>query len=218
MKRILKFISQVNIIKTIYTNFKLLPFKQAMILPIAVGRHTTVKLRGQVRINSPLKPFMILFAIGGSQDLYDYQLKKSYMEIRKDAAVIFNGSAHFAPHCSLLVSNSELVFGENFSCNNRCRFSSTAGIEFGNDCLVGGNVVIRDSDGHSVYEIDSDGNERYAHENKKPVKIGNHVWIASECHILKGTKIPDDSIVAYGSLCTKAFDGGKQIIAGVPAN
>lgn len=218
MKRILELITQVSIIKTIYTNFKLFPFKQAVILPIAIGRYTTVKIkRGGIRINSPVKPFMILFSIGGSQDLYDYQFKKSYLEIRKDATVIFNGSAHFGPHCSLFVSNSELVFGEKFSCNNGCRFSSIAGIEFGNDCLLGGNIVIRDSDGHSVYEIDSEGIERNVHENKKPVKIGNHVWIASECHILKGTRIPDDTVVAYGSLCTKAFDGEKQIIAGVPA-
>ncbi len=188
-----------------------------MILPIAIGRYTTVKIkRGGIQINSSLNPFIILFSIGGSQDLYDYQFKKSYLEI-KERTVIFNGPACFAPHCSLFVSNSKLVFGEKFSCNNGCRFSAIVGIEFGNNCLLGGNIVIRDSDGHSVYEVDSDGNERNVHENKKPVRIGNHVWIGSEGYILKGTKIPDDTIVAYGSLCTKAFDGGNQIIAGVPA-
>lgn len=45
MKQILKLITQVSIIKTIYTNFKLFPFKQAVIFPVAIGRHTTVKIR-----------------------------------------------------------------------------------------------------------------------------------------------------------------------------
>lgn len=107
--------------------------------------------------------------------MYNYQSRKSYWEIRENANVIFKGPAHFAPHCSLLVMNSEMEFGSNFSCNNGCWFSSIAGIKFDNDCLLGGNIVIRDSDGHSVYDLDPFGNVTILHENKKPVVIGNHV-------------------------------------------
>lgn len=160
---------------------------------------------------------MIRFSIGGSSDLYEYQSKKSYWEIKNGAVLIFNGRAHFAPHCSILVSGSKMEIGKNFSCNNGCRFASLAGIEFGNDCLLGGNIVIRDSDGHSVFDLDSNGNVIRQHEDKKTIKIGNHVWVASESHILKGVELPDDTIVAYGSICTKFFSGNNQIIAGIPA-
>jgi acetyltransferase-like isoleucine patch superfamily enzyme len=34
---------------------------------------------------------------------------------------------------------------------------------------------------------------------------------------MKGAEIPDDCIVAAGSIVTRSFEGSHQIIAGIPA-
>lgn len=47
--------------------------------------------------------------------------------------------------------------------------------------------------------------------------IGNNVWVGSEVTLLKGTVIPDGSVVGYGSIVTKAFDEESVIIVGSPA-
>lgn len=70
---------------------------------------------------------------------------------------------------------------------------------------------MRDSDGHTIIK------NGVAQPSVKPVTIGNHVWIASESHILKGTVIPDDCVVGYDSLVNSEFTTTNAIIAGHPA-
>ncbi len=154
---------------------------------------------------------MIVFGIGGSPDLIHYESRKNYLGIRKDAKVIFRGTAHFGTHTSLLVSKKQIQFGNKFSSNNGCKFSCVEGIEFGEDCLLGGNVVVRDSDGHTIVE------EHNTHPNTGKIKIGNHVWIANNVNILKNVTVADNSVVAYGSLVIKDVEIENSIYAGSPA-
>lgn len=214
----MKIITQISIIKTLYANFKSLPIKQAIKLPIIIGRHTSLDIiRNGIIIDAPIKPAMITFGLGGSPDLLNYESRKNYLGIKQGGKIMFKGKAHFAPHVSCLALGSNIIFGAGFSSNNGCRFSSCAGIEFGEKCLLGGNVVVRDSDGHKVFDIDKDGNKTQEHINKAPVIIGNHVWIANNVSILKGVTIGSDTIVSYGSIVIKAIQGEHQIIAGYPA-
>lgn len=45
MKKIVFFLKQISLIKTIYFNFKLFPLGQAVHFPLAIGKHTTVKIK-----------------------------------------------------------------------------------------------------------------------------------------------------------------------------
>ena len=49
------------------------------------------------------------------------------------------------------------------------------------------------------------------------VVIGEHVWIAHGASILKGSLVPENSIVAAKSLVQGAFDGSGLLLAGAPA-
>ncbi len=202
---------QISIFKTLYANLKLLPFNQAIRLPIVIGRHTALNLSGGVQIEGSVKPAMILFGIGGSPDLIYYESKKNYLGIRSGAKIVFKGSAQFATHTSVLAAGNELVFGDKFSSNNGCKFSCVEGISFGGDCLLGGNVVVRDSDGHTINE----GN--VVHPNTGKVKIGSHVWIANNVKVLKGITIADGAVIGYGSLVVKDALEENSIYAGHPA-
>ncbi len=51
---------------------------------------------------------------------------------------------------------------------------------------------------------------------KKPVKVGNRVWIGSSAIILPGVTIGNNAIIGAGSVVTKDVDE-YTIVAGVPA-
>ena len=48
------------------------------------------------------------------------------------------------------------------------------------------------------------------------IVIENDVWIGSNCTLLKGTIIPEGSIVAAGSVISKKVEQEKSIITGSP--
>ena len=51
---------------------------------------------------------------------------------------------------------------------------------------------------------------------KKPVHIGQNVFIGCNCLILKGTEIGDDCVIGAGSVVSGKFEAGS-VIAGNPA-
>jgi len=68
-----------------------------------------------------------------------------------------------------------------------------------------------DSDFHKIKDFEG----RIVNENRS-VRIGNSVWIGCRCLILKGSTIPDNTIVAAGSTIMKQFSGSNQVIGGNP--
>ena len=80
-------------------------------------------------------------------------------------------------------------------------------IEIGKDFVCAWNIFISDSDWHSIegqpYQAD--------------IIIGNHVWLANSCSILKGAVISDNSIVASHSKVTNKEFSKDSLLAGTPA-
>ncbi len=209
-------INQVSIFKTIYYNLKLFRFSDAIRLPLVIGKKTTVDLkRNDLVIKAKIKPGLIAFGIGGSPDLYSFESHRNYIGVKNCGVIEFHGKAHFAIHTSCFAAGGKIVFGDGFSSNVGCKISSTKEIKFGADCLLGGNVVVRDSDGHKVYDLSADTDKQY-HEMEKPVKIGNHVWIGNNASVLKGVEIGNECIVGYGAIVTKPMKTAHCLIGGVP--
>lgn len=78
----------------------------------------------------------------------------------------------------------------------------------GDDVLIGWNVSFNTTDGHHLME---NGGE---HVNHGPIKIGNHVWIASDSKFQKNSEIANSSVVAQSSLVTKKFKLSNTLIGG----
>ena len=86
-------------------------------------------------------------------------------------------------------------------------------ILIGRDCMFSGEIAVRTGDSHSIIEAGS--NIRINHASD--VTIGDHVWIGSRAILLKGSSVPDNSVVATGAIVTKKHDGANVILAGSPA-
>jgi acetyltransferase-like isoleucine patch superfamily enzyme len=92
--------------------------------------------------------------------------------------------------------------GANYGLEIVCNDSIT----IGDDCFIGYKVMIRDSDEHWITGGSGPG----------PVRIGNHVWLASGAVIMPGVTIGDGAVVAAGAIVTKDVPS-RALVAGIPA-
>lgn len=200
----------ISIPKTIYFNFRVLPFNQAIKLPVFIAYDVELgSLDGVICIEmQTFRPFIIKYCLGGSEGVI---ARKGYFSCGKESKIIFKGRASFGAGTSIRVDCGKIVFGNNFSANKNCFFSCSKKICFGSEVLMGFNISVRDSDGHSVYYNDQ------KKANLADIKIGDCVWIASNVDILKGTIIENGSIVAYRSCVVGGCFQENCLIGGYPA-
>lgn len=99
-------------------------------------------------------------------------------------------------------------FKGNFGLTIMCRKS----ISFGSNSLIAWNVTIADGDGHQLLIDNVQVN------NDEIVSIGDNCWICAESSVLKGSIIPSNSVIGYGSIVNKQFHDENVLIVGRPAN
>ena len=116
-----------------------------------------------------------------------------------------------------LGNNNECHVGKNLSVTNGCEIhlspEDNLKVEIGDNCMFGKNIIIRATDGHTIYNQDT----KEVVNKGKDVKIGNHVWLAENTMVLKGVNIADDCAVAARSIVTKDITESYSISAGMPA-
>lgn len=78
--------------------------------------------------------------------------------------------------------------------------SSRAGVTIGRHCNIGGNVRIFDHDFHALDAEVRRGPRGCEDCARKPVSIGDDVFIGANSILLKGTRIGDRSIIGAGSV------------------
>lgn len=89
---------------------------------------------------------------------------------------------------------AELRLGTGFI-NNNSKISCFEKITIGDDVKISEDVMIRDSDNHTII--------REGYLKTAPIHIGNHVWIGARATILKGVTIGDGAVIAAGAVVTK---------------
>ena len=196
---------------TIYVNFRCLPLKTAIKLPLFIGYKTHIdKLSRNITFGCEPTTFMVRIGWGGTEGRETG--KRNFLHLNENASIQFNGRCTMSSGISLILDLGKLEIGENFYCNKNCTISCNDCIVIGDHALFGWNVELLDSDNHKVIH-----QKKPEARNHGPIKIGNHVWVAAFSHILKNSTIPDGSIVAYHSVVTSQFEGEKLLLGGFPA-
>lgn len=119
--------------------------------------------------------------------------------------------------CSFAVGKKgKLIIGNNVGMSSSSIVCQEH-IQIGNNVKIGGNVVIYDTDFHSLNAADR-GTRTSDLENTQnsPVEIGNNVFIGAHSTILKGVKIGNNAMVGACSVVTKSIPD-NEVWAGNPA-
>ena len=102
-----------------------------------------------------------------------------------------------------------ITVGKHVFINEGCCFQDQGGIEIGDECLIGHQVVFATLNHDPAPE--KRGNMFAA-----PIKLGKRVWIGAHATILAGVTIGDNSIVAAGAVVTRDVPS-DVIVGGIPA-
>ena len=87
----------------------------------------------------------------------------------------------------------------------------------GKDCMLSSGIEMRTGDSHSIVLAGTEGEEIVRINPSKDVVLGDHIWVGTRAMVLKGSRIPDDSIVGAASLVTGSFEEAGCALAGNPA-
>lgn len=197
----------INFIYSLYFNFRYLPFKQAVNLPIWITTNFRVHglKRGQLILCKPIHR-SVMFGCWGSLGL---QQMKGKLIFSKNSHLILLGHTVISQGSVLKMDNGAFIeLGNDFYCNKNCYFRASRNLFFGNDCQVGWNVQINTSDGHAIFH---DGKSQVS---DLPINVGNHVWITSNTIITKGVSIADGCIIAQGAVVTKSINEPRALVGG----
>jgi len=194
--------------KSIYVNFKLLPFHQAIKLPIIVSRKTKLRsLSGKAHLSN-VKTGIVRIGFGGT-DMMDYRYDRSILKITGD--IYFQGKTKIGVGAKIMVSGT-LKLGNNFDITGDAMIICAKEIQIGDNTMIAWQSILMDTDQHAIYNTDN----TLINQDKK-ITIGNNVWIGAKSFILKGSTIPDGCIVGANTTISKKFTQKNAIIAGNPA-
>ena len=204
----MKDILAIGILKTLFFNFRYLPFPQAVRLPFILARNVNIRRckRGFCKFDN-CPPHMGLVTIGFNRDANN----SAPSSICIEGQVIIKGNKKhaFGAGCRIIVkSNAILEVGDDFGCTGDTCIIAFKKISIGAHNLWSYGCVVRDNDGHSIIGLDGK-----IINHPRDVIFGNNIWMGCNCLILKGAKISSDTIIAAGSRIGKNVGEPNSIIS-----
>lgn len=184
------------LIPSIIFNFKYLPFRQAVKLPVLVYKARFLSLKGRVIIESDkIHRGMIKL---GFPTAATYP--NSGITWRNRGTVIFRGHGWIGNDTYLVIGKKgKLVFGDDFKMNAGSRLISECGVSFGNHTRIGWSVIIMDTNFHPLYDMEK---KRFK-QAYSPIVIGDYNWFGTQCYIMHGVHTPERCIFGARSIVTR---------------
>lgn len=112
----------------------------------------------------------------------------------------------------MLYAKGQLTLGGQFGINKYSRIVAHERIDIGQNVTIGQFVSILDHDHRYTFLGENMQLDGYI---TAPVQIGNNVWIADKCTILKGVNIGNNVVIGANTLVHKDVPD-NVVVGGVP--
>lgn len=192
-----------NPLITLWFNFRFLPLKQAIHLPILVwGKPKIINLNSNFKIILDCEYIKRgLIKINRSGEFPSHSGGHTEF-ILCGKNIIFKGAAIIGCGTRILsYLNSTIHIGKNVCITQQDTIISCQKLVLEDFVSIGSKVQIMDTSMHFVYRSD----ERKVNNLSSPVIIGHNSWIANGVSVFKGTILPPYSTVAGGSLINRDY-------------
>lgn len=182
---LLKYLKYNYFCKNVVRNngHKLIPYRNSVIV-ISTG--SKLVLDGDLHLNCN--------KIGNSK-------AEAYLVLNGNATMQVKGDAHIRFGSTIQVNSGAVLEMGKFSCNANINIQCNKCITFGDDIMVGRNVVIYDSAYHPTGTSISN-----MEISQKPVIIGNHVWLGANSVVMQGTVINDGAVIGTNACVSGVID------------
>lgn len=185
-----------SLIPSIIFNFKILPFRQAIKLPIWVYKIRLLSHSGTIFIESDhIYPGMIQL---GFPRCATYP--NNGITLRNRGKVVFKGKCRIGNDCYIIVGKQgNLTIGDDFKANAGIKLVSECSITFGNHTRLGWGCIIMDTNFHPLYDMEK---KKYK-KAFSPIIIGDYNWFGLQCYIMHGVHTPERCIFGARSIVTR---------------
>lgn len=213
---LIKKILQHNWFAIIYFNLKMLPFKQAIHFPFDFYYKVQFKcLQGRIIIPPDIKLYRGIFKIGSrGSDMFPHN--PTIIDLHKGSTIYLNGISEIGIGSYIyLGENSKLIFGNKVRIGASCKLYCKKEIIMGDHIDISWESQIFDTNFHQIEFIKT----KQILEMNTSINIGSYNWFGNRVNIMKGTRTPDNCIIASNSLCNKDYTSLPpfSLIAGLPA-
>ena len=146
-----------------------------------------------------LAPSARIYLGGGDLEVGCDRLKGSKAEtlvrLRENAIWSSEGGCRISYGSTIEILHNAILDSQFFTMNSNSTLIAAKKICLGQDVMIGRGVIIYDSDHHTIRNIQGD-----VTNSDTPIFVGDHVWLATNTTVLKGSTIGSGSVVAANSL------------------
>lgn len=142
-------------------------------------------------------------------------LENSLIQINGEGCVVVLGENCRIRGLKVVVrrENSMVFVGSNTTWESGAILSESGNIvAVGNDCMISNSVILRTSDGHTIF----DKITRKSINDPADLMIGHHVWLGNSARVNKGSRIGSGAVVGQCSIVSGSLDAAS-VYAGAPA-
>ena len=213
LMKVVKYNGIRGTLKSIIFNLKYFPLRQALKLPVIMT--SRVKVRNMRRNGIVLKNcggggIFGMLRFGGIDREYCYD-HDSVINILGTLILDGSGWRCFASGAIIYIGEgAEMTIGKSFSSSHDTKIYCRHKITIGDNNMWSYYNVIMDNDAHFIYDFE--GN--HINPNKEVV-FGENVWMGCRCTVLKGSLVPDGSIIGSCSVVCKNLASKNSIYAGL---
>lgn len=203
----------MNWLATLRLNFRLLPWRQALRLPIVVQGALRLDIGPEARIVLPSDAPHGTVVLGSRHETYKASAGRAQCSIYGTWQIV--GRVRIGvDSCLYIHRGATLTTGADVYIARDSQVECAEAITLGNHVLAG-EIYLCDTAAHKVSHA---GVEQ---PMTRPIMIGDGCYFGFRTQVLRGAVIPPQCVIGSGAVCTRDYAAqhkeGHLLLAGVPA-